>query len=74
MCQSCTLYGIGFVWCRQNDTQIGCVGDSFFPCRVAADTHFWPNLPTSRRVADMSPTCRRHTLLRKADDLSFLTI
>ena len=61
---------VGFVRCRQNDTQICCVGDSFFMCRVAADMQFWANLPTFAHVGDMPATCRRHSLLRWLVDQS----
>ncbi len=50
------IFTSDFVQCRQNDTQICCVGDSFFMCRVAADMQFWANLPTFL----VSATCRRH--------------
>jgi len=57
------IFTSDFVQCRQNDTQICCVGDSFFMCRVAADMQFWANLPTFSLVGDMSATCRRHSWL-----------
>jgi len=65
------VVGWQFCWgcrcerCRLGDTQFLPVRVYFWPLGVVPTCSFGRNLPTSRHVGDMSPTCRRHTLLRK---------